>query len=587
MMNLENSPPLSKVWRLVRPLALAFLLSGLSAIAAGFAEQVVPVVLRVIVNAAVSHNSALVWRAGALLAVALVGTQFLKIGQRLLAERAATRLGARLFQVGVHHLLSYPLEWFFENHSGAVQVRLERSSRAISELFKLALCDALPPLAGIAVASILMFRADPAVGIIVLIVIPILVALTFAQLASQAGIRVDINRTREEQGVRVTESVLGIEQVKLFKAERREAMCAGRVSGLLAEREYQHHRAMAAFDLAKFLVERLGFIAVLAFALVAMLRPGNTLGPGGVLMILLLYDRMTEPVRQLHRIVDEGHERWLLAKDFLEILKVSTVEGDGQSASLLEPVAVIFEDVHFRYPGRDNDALSGVAFEVPAGKNVAVVGPSGGGKSTVARLITGLVAPSQGRVVVGNQSAKNSRSHASVGMLSQDVYIFAGTVSDNIRYGRPDASKLAVDHAAKQAGLSDFIDTLPEKYDTMLGQRGAGLSGGQKQRLALARVLLQTPDVLVLDEPTSGLDADGSREFFRHVMRSFSGRTIIVITHNLENLHWADYVIMIESGTIREVGSPAELLNRESAVRLLKEGPHASARSRESTLAVA
>jgi ABC-type multidrug transport system fused ATPase/permease subunit len=172
-------------------------------------------------------------------------------------------------------------------------------------------------------------------------------------------------------------------------------------------------------------------------------------------------------------------------------------------------------------------------------------------------------------------------------MLSQDVYIFAGTVSDNIRYGRPDASDLAVQHAAKQAGLSDFIDRLPEDYNTMLGQRGAGLSGGQKQRLALARVLLQAPDVLVLDEPTSGLDADGSREFFRQVMLSFNGKTIIVITHNLENLYWADYVIMIESGTIREAGSPGELLNRESAVRSLKEGPRTSASRREATLEVA
>ena len=587
MMNLGNPHPVSKVWRLVKPLALAFLFSGLLAVAAGFAEQLVPVVLRVIVNAAVTRDPAVVWKAGVLLAVALVGTQFLKIGQRLLAERAATRLGARLFQVGVHHLLSYPLEWFFENHSGAVQVQLERSSRAISELFKLALCEALPPLAGIAVASMLMFRADHAVGTIALIVIPILVALTFAQLANQAGIRVDINRTREEQGVRVTESVCGVEQVKLFKAERREAMYAGLVSGLLAEREYQHHKAMAAFDLAKFLIERLGFVAVLAFALMALLRPENTLGPGGVLMILLLYERMTEPVRQLHRIVDEGHERWLLAKDFLEILKVSTAEDDGHGASLLQPVAVVFEDVHFRYPGRDKDTLGGLTFEVPAGKRVAIVGRSGGGKSTVARLITGLVTPRHGRVVVGDQSEKNSGSHPSVGMLSQDVYIFAGTVSDNIRYGRPDASQLAVEHAATKARLSDFIDSLPEKYNTMLGQRGAGLSGGQKQRLALARVLLQGPDVLVLDEPTSGLDSDGSREFFREVMRSFSGRTIIVITHNLDNLHWADYVIMIESGTIREMGSPAELLNRESAVRSLKEGHHAAARSRDSTVEVA
>jgi len=571
-MNPKNTNPSFKVWRLVKPLALAFLLSGLVAIGAGFAEQLVPVVLRVIVNAAVARDLEGAWRAGVLLAVALVGTQFLKIGQRLVAERAATRLCARLFQVGVHHLLSYPLEWFFANHSGAVQVRLDRSSRAIAELFKLGLCDALPPLAGLGIASVLMFRADHMVGIIAIIVVPILTVLTLAQLTSQSGIRVDINRSREDQGIRVAEAVLGIEQVKLFQAEDREATSAGRISDLLAEREYGHHKAMAAFDLAKFIAERVGFMAILVFAVMAMVRPGNPLGAGGVVMILLLYDRMTEPIRHLHRIVDEGHERWVLAKDFMDILKISTAENERHCAPVPEPVAVMLQDVHFRYPGRANDSLDGVTLQIPAGKNVAVVGPSGGGKSTIARLIAGLIAPTHGRVILGDPFGKICGGQARVGMLSQDIYIFAGTVSDNIRYGRPGGSQSEVEHAARKAGLDGFINTLPEKYNTMLGQRGAGLSGGQKQRLALARVLLQDPDVLVLDEPTSGLDADGSREFFREVLRSFRGRTIMVITHNLENLSWADYVIMIEGGTVRECGSPAELLSRESAVRSLREG---------------
>lgn len=587
MMASSKQYPASKVWLLVKPLMLAFFLSGIAAVGAGFVEQMVPVMLRTIVNSAVIHELAALQKAGALLVVTLVGAQFLNIGQRLLAERAATRLCSRLFQVGVHHLLSYPLQWFFENHSGAVQVRMERSSRAIAELFKLALCDALPPLAGLSVAAVLMFRADRGVGVITLIVIPLLIMLTLAQIGSQAGIRVDINRSREEQGVRVTESILGIEQVKLFHAERREAQAAGRVSDVLAEREYRHHKAMAGFDLAKFLVERLGFVAVLGFSIAAVLRAGNTLGPGGVIMIVLLYERMTEPVRHLHRIVDEGHERWLLAKDFLEILKTSPSRDEVQRNSPPLPVDVVFDDVNFRYPGRDTDTLRGVVFDIPAGKNAAFVGPSGGGKSTVARLIAGLIPATHGRVLVGGQPANDSSVLARVGMLSQDVYIFAGTVSDNIRYGRPDAPQLAVEQAAQRAGLAHFIDTLPGKYNAVLGQRGAGLSGGQKQRLALARVLLQDPDVLVLDEPTSGLDADGARAFFRQVLQSFSGRTILVITHNLDNLFWADFVIMIENGTIREMGCPAELLTRDSAVRSLKEGYPVVNRAREAAIEVA
>ncbi len=567
-----NPQHVLKLWGIVKPLALAFMFAGLSAIGAGFIEQLVPVILRVIVNAAVTRDLSAVQKASVLLVVTLIGTQFLKIGQRLLAERAATRLCARLFQEGVHHLLSYPLEWFFKNHSGALQVRLERSSRAIADLFKLVLCEALPPLAGIGVGAVLIFRADRSVGVIALITIPILIGLTLSQLRSQAGIRVEINRAREQQGVRLTESVLGIEQVKLFRAERREALDAGHVSETLAEQEYHHHKTMAIYDLAKFLIERLGFVAIMVFAIIAVIRPGNTLGPGGVLMILLLYERMTEPVRHLHRIVDEGHERWLLAKDFLDILNTSTDTGDAQPVSTSSQARIAFDNVRFRYPGRETDTLRGIGFEISAGKKVAVVGPSGGGKSTVARLITGLLKPTSGHVHITNDEMNSAGRPPRVGMLSQETYIFAGTFSDNIRYGRPEASQEEVEVASQRAGLETLINMLPKKLDTLLGQRGAGLSGGQKQRLALARVLLQDPDVVVLDEPTSGLDADASRAFFRNFLRSFRGKTIFVITHNLDNLSWADHVILIENGTIREAGKPAELLGSESAVCSLRDG---------------
>lgn len=568
-----SANPVLKVRQIAKPFALAFLLSGLLAVGAGFIEQVFPVLVRVVVNAAVARDSSVIARASVLLGLTLAATQVLKIGLRLLAERAATRLCARLFQEGVHHLLSYPLEWFFKNHSGAVQVRLERSSRAIAELFKISLCEGLPPIAGICVAAVLMFRADHAVGTIAVVAIPILVTLTLTQIRSQAGIRIDINRAREEQGVRVTESVLGIEQVKLFRAERREAAGAGGVSAMLAEREYRHHKAMAGFDLVKFLLERLGFVAVMWFAITAMLRPGNTLGPGGVLMILLLYERMTEPVRHLHRLVDEGHERWLLAKDFLEILNISIAEDHAPPSSVSAMAKITFDGVRFRYPDRSIDTLKNVGFEIGAGTTVALVGPSGGGKSTIARLITGLVKPTAGRIVVGDDIAGGADHIPRVGMLSQDVYIFAGTVADNIRYGHPNASQEMVEVVAQKAGLGSFVNTLPARFDTTLGQRGAGLSGGQKQRLALARVLLQDPNVVVLDEPTSGLDADASRAFFRQVLHTFGGKkTVIVITHNLDNLSWADHVIMIEDGQVREAGAPNELLRRDGPVRTLKDG---------------
>lgn len=200
MMAIDCIHPVRKLWALLKPLALWFVISGLAAISAGFLDQLVPLQVRSLVNLAFGGKTAAVATAGAILCVTLFATQLLRIGQRLAAEWAATRISVGLFQSGVHHLLSYPLEWFHRNHSGAVQVRLERSSRAVAELFKMVLSDLLPPLAGLGLATYLMFTADRTVGLVAGLVVPLLATLTIWQARSQAGIRVQINRAREDQG---------------------------------------------------------------------------------------------------------------------------------------------------------------------------------------------------------------------------------------------------------------------------------------------------------------------------------------------------------------------------------------------------
>jgi ABC-type bacteriocin/lantibiotic exporter with double-glycine peptidase domain len=173
------------------------------------------------------------------------------------------------------------------------------------------------------IAAVMLFRVHRLVGITVSVVIPILVLLTLWQLRSQAGIRIHINQAREDQGVRVAEAILGIEQVKVFCAELREAFKAGSVARTLADREYRHHVVMAIFDFAKWVVERVGYFVTLILSISLSLQPGNHVGIGGVLTILLLYDHINEPVRHLHRLIDEAHERWLLSRDFMSILDIS------------------------------------------------------------------------------------------------------------------------------------------------------------------------------------------------------------------------------------------------------------------------
>lgn len=294
-------------------------------------------------------------------------------------------------------------------------------------------------------------------------------------------------------------------------------------------------------------------------------------------MVVLLYEGITEPVRHLHRLIDEGHERWVLAKDYLDLLKVRPALSRGEGGSRTGKADVFFAKVNFRYPGSAENALTDVTLNISAGTRVAVVGPSGGGKSTLELRVdqSGMRRLARHEHISWLWAGKDPLPIylPRVGMLSQDVYIFAGTVAENIRYGQPEATAEQVELVASIAGLADFIDSHPLRYEAPLGHHGVGLSGGQKQRLGLARVLLQDPDVLVLDEPSSNLDPQSSRRFFQQVLQSFPRKTIVVITHDLDNLDWADQLVMIENGTLRETGTPHELLRNDSAVRALRDDP--------------
>lgn len=566
----------AKIITVLRPWTPWLAIASVAALIANLLEMAVPLQLRFLVNEtlAADRHAGVPVRSLATLVTLLTVSQIFKIAQRLLTEWPATRINAALFQHGVHHLLSFPISWFARNHSGAIQVRLERSTRALADLVKTCISDILSPLIGVTICFVLIWQASLMVGLVATVTIPLLVSITVWQARNQSGIRISINRAREEQGVRVAEAVMGIEQVKLFRAEQAEAERAGVISMALANQEFIHHRAMARFDLFKFWIERAGFAAVLIFGIMAALRPGSTLGAGGVLMLVLLYERVSDASRNLHRIIDETNEKWILAKDYLCILDIAPVVRNSESTGRKPTLDLAFENVSFGYSGGDNLVVNAISFSFSQGSKVAIVGESGSGKSTIAKLLTGIYQPLAGRITIGGHTIKPIEYSGSttVGMLSQDIYIFAGTVAENISYGSHDASDEDIRHAAAVAGLSDFIANLENGYHTELGQRGNGLSGGQKQRLALARVLLQNPEVVIFDEPSASLDPENARRFFDIVLQVFQDKTVVVITHDLKNLNWADKVVMLENGHIGEIGTPQELGAYNTAFRSLRDG---------------
>ncbi|RKH60355.1 ABC transporter ATP-binding protein [Corallococcus llansteffanensis] len=564
-----------QLWRLIRPerrrlvAATGFLVLG-SAMG-----LVYPQAIRVIIDVALQRGSQSWVDAAALGMLAVFAVQGVAIGFRhVLFNVAGERVVARLRESLFRHLLQQEVALFDALRTGELASRLSqdvaRLSGSIGQNLAGALGNVLTTLGGLA----LLLHTSPALTVWMLAVVP---PVAFGGMAygrrMQRTSREVQDALARAQAV-AEEALVGVRTVRSFVAEETEARRYAEALRHALDLARRGAVAMGSFM-------ALGSFAGFAAAAAVLWRGGRMVVAGeltaGALMSFLVYTLLV--AFSLGALSDAWAEFMRAAGaaarvfELLDRRPAMAPEGGRVPASARGHVHL--EGVRFTYASRpEAEVLRGLDLTLAPGERVALVGPSGSGKSTVAALLGRLYDPDAGRVLLDGQDVRDLDPRwlrRQVGTVSQEPLLFSGTVADNIRYARPDASLEEVEAAARAANAHDFITRFPEGYATRVGERGAQLSGGQKQRIAIARAVLKDPRILVLDEATSALDAESEHLVQEALDRLMQGRTTLVIAHRLSTVRGADRVLVLEGGAVVQSGDHASLLGQDGLYRRLVE----------------
>lgn len=373
------------------------------------------------------------------------------------------------------------------------------------------------------------------------------------------------NKQVGEINAQVEDSLLGIRVVKSFANEAIEEKKFDKGNKKFLEIKKRSYECMAAFATSNRIFDGLMYIIVVIIGAL-QIREGQ-LTAAEFTAYLLYANMLLNSIRRIVEFTEQFQRGMTGIERFFEIMDVPCEITDSPDAKPLGEVkgAVSFEDVGFHYGDNDHDVLHHLNLQVRAGESVALVGPSGSGKTTLCNLIPRFYDVTEGRIRIDGKNIKDVTLQSlrnAVGMVQQEVYLFSGSVYDNIVYGKPGASKEEVIAAAKMAGAHDFISALPDGYDTFVGERGVKLSGGQKQRISIARVFLKNPPILILDEATSALDNESERLVQQSLEKLAKGRTVFTIAHRLTTIRGADTIWVLTDKGVEEQGSHSELMKK-------------------------
>ena len=477
------------------------------------------------------------------------------------AMHAVRQLALQTFE----HMHRLSLRFHLERKTGGLTRVLERGRNGIEELSRLFVLQLIPTiLEFVLVLGILTWQFDWVYAAVVLVMVALYLGYTYQATEWRIAIRKRMNESDTDANTKAVDSLLNYETVKYFGAEGRETARYDRSMEKYERASTQTYTSLAVLNSGQAVIFTIGMTILMALAARDIMAGRATIG--GFVLVNAMLVQLYIPLNFMGMLYREIKQALIDIDDMFRILERSPEIEDppGAKPLVVTDGVVRFEDVHFAYVP-EREILKGVSFEVPAGKTIAIVGPSGAGKSTISRLLFRFYEPSRGRILIDGQdiaAVTQTSLRAAIGMVPQDTVLFNDTIGYNVQYGRWEASNDDVREAARLAQIDRFIASLPEGYETSVGERGLKLSGGEKQRVAIARTILKGPPILVLDEATSALDSFTEREIQDELDRVSRGRTTLVIAHRLSTVIGADEIIVLDKGVIVERGTHAALLAR-------------------------
>ncbi len=578
-------------WLLVATLTLTFLGSLMAQVNAVVLDRAVDRI-----NALLHLEGGFQWSEAAriLLVISsiLLGKEVLAalvtFGQRIFGEKIRIHVSRDLSLRVVDRILTFRMAYFSldGNEPGKLQTRIDRGIMSLSNTVKNFFIDILPLFTSAVLALVLMYAANVYVGLVATAIIPVYFWITALQGRRMKGWRHRVFGTHQQLSHGILNIIESMGVIKSFNRQRVEAAKQAALQEQSTEQQMQTRRISFLYEGLKTFVEQIGtvLIIILTAYLVLIDYPGMSIGK--IMYHVMLFANVSAPIRQLHRIYDDLNDALVYAEGFFGILSADqevetsgTYRGPGiqkSETSSQKSVQGRFElrHVEFTYPSGTH-ALRDLTMTIEPGRTTALVGLSGAGKSTIVNLLDKFYQPDSGTITLDGiplQEWDTQVLRENIGLVLQKNHIFSGTIEDNIRYGRPDATHEEVLEAARRAYIYDQVVALPDGF----GSNALQLSGGQQQRIAIARMFLKDPPIIFLDEPTASLDAIATEQIKNSIDAIKQGRTVVVISHNIGQIIDSDMLYVLDTGHCVQSGSPAEVYRQGG---LYKDIFDASARS--------